>query len=116
MSDKFFESEIVIHALEDIMVLQSEVLMFSQYALYATLEEQRLNVKTLRTLLSKQKNMFFRCMLSESPAAKELMAEIIDHFQSCGIENTGDPMEMFDLMAISIDEIENDLNQEEERH
>ena len=112
MSDSFFDSEIVQHSLEDIALLQSEVLMFAQYGLYATIEEQRANVEVLRTLLAKQKNMFFRCMLSDSDSAKELAQEIVDHFAKYGmVEDADNPIELFDLMSISIDEIEKEIDQ-----
>lgn len=112
MSDSFFESEIVQSSLEEIAILQSEVLVFAQYGMYATVDEQRQNLDVLRVLLAKQKNMFVRCMLSESEGARELAQEIVEHFAKYGmVEDDTNPLEMFDLMAISIDEIENDIDQ-----
>ncbi len=110
MSDSvFFESEIVQSSLEDITCLQSEVMIFAQYGLYATVDEQLYNLKVLRLLLDKQRNMFVRCMLSEFDDAKELADEIVAHFSKYGYDSEENPMELFDLMSISIDEAEQDL-------
>lgn len=109
MSDTFFDSEMVQSSLEDITCLQSEVMMFAQYGLYATVEEQMYNLKVLRLLLDKQRNMFVRCMLSDSDEAKELADEIVAHFIKFGYDSEVEPMELFDLMSISIDEAEQDL-------
>ena len=109
MFDTFFDSEMVQASLEDITCLQSEVMMFAQYGMYATIDEQLYNLKVLRLLLDKQRNMFVRCMLSDSEEAKELADEIITHFCKFGYEPTENPMELFDLMSISIDEAEQDL-------
>ena len=114
MADPFFESDIVAHCLEDIVSLQTEVLVFSEYGLFASLEDQKANIKTLRTLLDKQKNMFFRCMLSKEPSAKELAKDIIEHFVTMGYDIPENPMDLFDEMGISIDQIEQDLNEYEE--
>jgi len=110
MPDTFFESEVVMSSLQDIMDLQMEVLLFAEYGMYASTEDQRENIKVLRVLLAKQKNMFFRCMLSDSPAAKELMAEILAHFKEHGHENTADPLKVFESMTDQIDKIEEDIN------
>jgi hypothetical protein len=114
MADPFFESDIVAHCLEDIVALQTEVLVFSEYGLFASLEDQKANLKTLRTLLAKQKNMFFRCMLSNEPSAKQLAKDIIEHFSTMGFDIPENPMEIFEEMSISIDQIEQDLNEYEE--
>lgn len=114
MPDTFFESEVVMASLQDIMDLQMEVLLFAEYGMYASTEDQRENLKVLRTLLAKQKNMFFRCMLSDSPAAKELMAEILEHFKEHGHENAADPLKVFESMSDQIDKIEEDINKYEQ--
>lgn len=111
MADSFFQSEIVQSCLEDIMVLQHEVMLYTQYGMYATIQEQRDNVRTLRVLLSKQKNMFLRCSLSDSPAAKELQVEILKHFEKFGHIVPENPIDIFDLMSMDIDEIEESINE-----
>jgi len=114
MADTFFDSEIVKGSLEDIMDLQMEVLLFAEYGAYATAEDQRKNIKNLRLLLAKQKNMFFRCMLSDSQDAKDLMSEIMDHFKSFGHVCEGNPLQVFDSMEEQIDEIESEYNERDE--
>lgn len=114
MPDTFFESEVVKDSLQDIVDLQMEVMLFAEYALYATVEEQKRNLKVLRMLLAKQKNMFFRCMLSDSPGAKDLMEEILQHFRDHGHENVANPLKVFDDMSENLDQIEQDINKYEE--
>lgn len=114
MTDPFFESEIVADSLQDIVALQTEVMIFAEYGQFASIEDQKNNLKVLRMLLAKQKNMFFRCLLSDAPSAKELAKDIIDHFKTMGYDIPENPMDLFEEMAIGIDQIEQDINEYEE--
>ena len=55
--DTFFESQVVGDSLADIVDLQYEVLAFAEVADYATIVDQKDNLKKLRLLLEKQKNI-----------------------------------------------------------
>ena len=115
MSDRFFESEVVNHAINDIVLMQEEVLIFSQFADYASLEQQRENLITLRSLSSKQKNMCFRCMLSDDPDAKILLHEVLKHFEDFGHKvDYNDPLKVFSEVEQQLQEIDDDLSYAEE--
>ena len=51
-NDPFFDSAVVGDALADIVDLQMEVLAFSEVADYATIVDQKINLKKLRLLLA----------------------------------------------------------------
>lgn len=115
MTENFFDSEQVQSAICDIVDMQNEVLIFAQYAEYASLEQQRENLVLLRSLHAKQENMVFRCMLSEDPDAKVLLAEVLGHFADFGHEiDPGNPMKVFAEVKDQLQEIEDDLNFAEE--
>lgn len=108
---KFFESTVVLEAIEEISILQQEVLEFSIYADFANLEQQRENLNLLKTLMDKQKNMCFRCILSDDEDAKILLAEVIAHFQDHGhIVDINDPIKLFDQVSEQLKEMEDDLD------
>ena len=114
--DTFFDSQVVGDSLSDIVDLQYEVLAFSEIADFAPIREQKKNLAKLRTLLEKQKNMFFRCQLSKSQAAKELHDEILMHLQQNGHTiDWHDPIKIFDQLAEELDDIELDIRNQEER-
>ena len=111
MTESFFESEVVVKCMTDIVELQSEVILFAEYAQYATLEQQRENLVVLRELQAKQKNMCFRCILSDDPDAKILLSEIMAHFESFGHKVDPDNMlAVFDEVGNQLQEIEDDLD------
>lgn len=111
MSDNFFASTIVASSIEEIMELQQEVLIFAQFADFATISQQRENLDMLRTLQEKQKNMCFRCILSDDPDAKALLAEVMDHFEQYGHTiDPENPMKVFDEVALQLQEMEDDLD------
>ena len=115
MTDAFLESDIVKAYLEDIMDLQMEVVLFAAQD-YATLEGQKENLGTLKTLHAKQKNMFFRCMLCDSPTAKNMITELLLHFEDCGYEiNMENPISVFDIVESTLTELEVDIRNQEER-
>ena len=114
--DTFFDSQVVGDSLADIVDLQYEVLAFAEVADYATIGDQKKNLVKLRTLLEKQKNMFFRCQLSKSKAAKELHDEILMHLQENGHTiDWHDPIKIFDQLSEELDDIELDIRNQEER-
>ncbi len=115
MTDAFLDSEVVKAYLEDIMDLQMEVMLFAAQD-YATIEGQKENLSTLKTLHAKQKNMFFRCMLCDSPTAKNMMTEILLHFEDCGYEiDMENPISVFDIVEATLTELEVDIRNQEER-
>lgn len=115
MTEGFFDSQIVIKCINEIAVLQEEVMVFAQFADFATIEHQRQNIENLRNLMDKQRNMFFRCTLSDDPEAKEMATEIIEHFQEHGhIIDPTNPIKVFDEIAVQIQEMEDDLDYAEE--
>ena len=109
--DNFFESKIVLEAITEIMQLQNEVLVFGEYAEYASISEQQDNLDVLRRLMAKQRNMCFRCTMSDSPSAKELLSEVLNHFAKYGhtvdLEN---PMAVFKEVEENLDDIEFELD------
>ena len=110
MAEKFFSSPVVMDAIEDIVEMQAEVLLFSQYAEYASIEDQKKNLQLLRRLQSKQKNMCFRCILSDDPDAKALLEEVLKHFEAYGHHvNRDDPMAVFAEVEASLDDLEESL-------
>ena len=118
MSDSFHDSEEVGKALEEIVDLQYAVLVFAEYGDEMPLSAQRENLKTLRLLLEKQRNMFFRCQLekSESESAKELHDDILMHLQQNGhIIDWHDPIKVFDQLELQVDDLELDIRNQEER-
>ena len=111
MSESFFESDVVAHAIMDIMELQNEVLVFSEFVEFATLDQQRQNLEQLKRLKDKQQNMVFRCILSDDKDAKGLLKEVMDHFRDCGHEvDYDDPMKVFEGVAATLKEMEDDLD------
>jgi len=94
--DSFFDSPIVQECIEEIMDMQFEAMMFTQYAEYANFSEQRENLNMLQRLLEKQKNMYYRCQLSGSESALTLMNDIKGHFVKMGYDDGQSVLEMFD--------------------
>ncbi len=109
--DNFFESTIVADSIKDILELQEEVLAFAQYGEYATIEEQQDNLDTLRKLMAKQRNMCFRCTLTDSPDAKKLLNEVLSHFEEFGhTVDRDNPMQVFEEINDNLDDIEFELD------
>lgn len=109
--DNFFESDIVTESIRDIVEMQDQVMIFAQYGEYATIPDQRDNLELLRALMNKQKNMCFRCILSDSPSAKALLEEVLDHFKLYGhVIDKDDPMAVFEDVKKSLDDIEYELD------
>ena len=107
---EFFDSEQVQKALSEIAFLQNKVMAFTISAPFASEEEQRDNITTLRLLLSKQENMYNRCALSDCEEAKELMVEVMKHFSEHNIP-TNQPMnEVFNSIRERVDDIEKDID------
>ena len=111
MSEDFFDSPVVAEALGEIVDLQNQVLLFSTFGEFASIEQQRENLGVLRQLHAKQKNMCFRCNLSGDPGALSLMWEVLKHFESFGhIINQDDPLSVFNEVKDTLDEIEFELD------
>ena len=112
MSIDFFESEIVQKCVEDINDLQMEVMLFAQYSEFASDQDKKDHVKVLRELIEKQKNLYYRCHLSNSTEAKRMMKDIAEHFVEMGFEEPTTPADVltfFDRVNDSIDEIEEEF-------
>ena len=111
MDDTFFKSEVVVRSIEEIMDMQNQVLLFATFGEYASLEDQRENLDLLRRLKDKQMNMCFRCILSNSPDAKQLLEEVINHFREFGhVIDPDNPMKVFDEVESNLNEMESDLD------
>lgn len=111
MADKFFSSQVVMDAIEEIVEMQAEVLMFSQYAEFSSIDDQKRNLELLRALQSKQKNMCFRCILSDDPDAKTLLEEVLKHFEEHGhAVDRKNPMAVFAEVEASLDDLEESLD------
>ena len=109
--DNFFDSEIVLEAISEIVDLQNQVLVFSAYAEFATISEQQDNLDLLRRLMAKQKNMCFRCTMTDSPSAKALLDEVMGHFSKFGhTVDRDNPMAVFVEVADNLDNIEFELD------
>ena len=109
--DTFFDSEVVTSSIEEIMDMQNQVLLFATFGEYATIEDQRENLELLRRLQEKQKNMCFRCILSDSPNAKQLLEEVLNHFMEFGHTiDPKNPMKVFDEVEAQLQEMEDDLD------
>ncbi len=109
--DNFFESEIVLESISEIIELQNQVLIFSEYAEYASISEQQDNLDVLRRLMAKQRNMCFRCTMTDSPSAKALLGEVMSHFAKFGhTVDEDNPMAVFTEVADNLDDIEFELD------
>ena len=109
--DNFFGSEIVTDSIKEILELQEQVLVFAQYGEFASIKEQQDNLDVLRRLMAKQKNMCFRCVMTDSPDAKRLLKEVLDHFEAFGhTVDRDNPMAVFEEIADSLDDIEFELD------
>jgi len=109
--ERFFDSQIVTDAIQDIVEMQNQVLIFAQYGEFATIPEQRENLQLLRDLQQKQKNMCFRCTLVDDPDAKHLLAEVLAHFEEFGhTVDPEDPMAVFAEVEANLDIIEKELD------
>ena len=109
--DNFFDSEVVLEAISEIVELQNQVLVFSEYAEYASISEQQDNLDLLRRLMAKQKNMCFRCVMTDSPDAKQLLNEVLDHFAKYGhVVDKDNPMSVFAEVSENLDDIEFELD------
>ena len=111
LEDNFFTSQVVLESIEEIVELQNQVLVFSEYAEFATISEQQNNLDLLRRLMAKQKNMCFRCIMTDSPDAKKLLNEVLDHFEQYGhTVDRNNPMLVFDEVSENLDDIEFELD------
>lgn len=112
-STPFFKSEVVQKCLEEIDFLQNCVMVFSQYADYATVEDQKDNLQNLRLLLEKQRNMYARCRLcTDDEGAKDMMREVEQHFYDNGFPMAiGNMEEVFDRLDLNLDDIELSIQQ-----
>lgn len=108
--DKFFDSPIVQGCIEDIMDMQFEAMMYTQYAEYANLTEQRENLNMLQRLLEKQKNMYYRCQLSGTESALSLMEDIRGHFVKMGFNESQSVLEMFDETQQTLNDLVRELD------
>lgn len=109
---EFFDSELVQEALAEISYLQFKVMEFVSVAPWATIEDQLENIATLRLLLSKQENLYNRCVLSGDEEAKELIEEVCNHFKENGYDTDGKPMyQVFEEIRTKVDEIELEIHQ-----
>lgn len=109
--DNFFESTIVADSIKEILELQEQVLVFAQYGEFATIEEQQDNLDVLRKLMAKQRNMCFRCTLTDSPDAKKLLDEVLSHFEKFGhVVDRENPMTVFEEIGDNLDDIEFELD------
>ena len=109
--DNFYESDAVVDSIQEILELQQQVMVFSQYGEFATISEQQDNLDNLRKLMSKQKNMCFRCILTDSPDAKTLLHEVLCHFEEHGHTiDHNNPLSVFDEIQSNLDEIEFELD------
>jgi len=109
--DTFFSSQVVLDSIEEIVDLQTQVLLFAQYAEFATINEQQDNLDLLRRLMSKQKNMCFRCTMTDSADAKKLLNEVLSHFEDYGhTVDRDNPMLVFDEVNENLDDIEFELD------
>lgn len=112
MSTDFFNSKVVQDCVQEIGELQMEVMLFAQYSEFATYEEKLDHVRVLRVLVDKQKNMYYRCHLSNSKQAKSMMKDMEEHFIEMGFEtpeNVDETLDYFDRISESIDEIEQEF-------
>jgi len=114
--DKFFDSPIVQECIEDIMEMQFEAMMYTQYAEYANFTEQRENLNMLQRLLEKQKNMYYRCQLSGTESSLSLMDDIKSHFIQMGYNETKSVLEMFDETAETLVSLQKELDWNEKYH
>ena len=106
-NERFFDSDIVMAAIDDIADMQNQILLFSQYADYATVQDQKENLVLLKELHGKQKNMCFRCILSSDPDAKLLLEDVVKHFESFGhTVDRDNPMSVFEAVYDDLLEIE----------
>ncbi len=106
-NERFFDSDIVMAAIEDISDMQNQVLLFSQYADFASVQDQKENLVLLKELHAKQKNMCFRCILSTDTDAKLLLEDVIQHFEGYGHKvDRNNPMEVFEEVYLDLLEIE----------
>ena len=111
MDDTFFESEVVTRSIEEIMDMQNQVLLFATFGEYASIEDQRENLNLLRRLQEKQKNMCFRCVLSQSANAKQLLEDVMNHFREFGhTVDPENPMKVFDEVEVELNNMEKDLD------
>lgn len=108
--ENFFNSETVHNSLLDIVELQTKVLAFAENGEFATIEAQQNNLIDLKELISKQKNLCFRCTLSNSPEAKKLLTHVLNYFEEYGHTIIRDnPMYVFSEIENELDEIEYEL-------
>ena len=109
---RFFASNVVAKQITEIMELQNQVLVFAQFADFATLSQQRANLEMLRNLQDKQKNMCFRCTLCpDDDDAQALLEEVMSHFESCGhTVDRENPLKVFDEVESQLQEMEDDLD------
>jgi len=110
MSEDFFDSPVVLQALDEIVDLQNQVLVFSTLGEFASLEMQKENLEILKSLHSKQKNMCFRCSISGDETAQILMWEVLKHFESFGHAiNEENPLSVFDDVEETLNQIEYEI-------
>ena len=115
MPEDFFDSPVVLAALDEIVDLQNQVLLFSTFGEFSSLAQQRENLDVLLSLHAKQKNMCFRCMLADDESAKILMWEVLKHFESFGHTiNEDDPLSVFDEVKETLDQLGYDIDYCEE--
>ena len=105
MFDRFVDSPIVQKCIEEIQDLQEAVETYEFFTEMCgfDVDRQEEHLQILMVLMEKQKNLYLRCMLSDSPSAKQLLNDVHEHFKNFGYDPDRTPIwDIFDEVEQNI--------------
>lgn len=102
---EFFRSEIVRENIKELEILQEKIIKNTFNVPFMTVEERRDHVELMRSLLEKQKNLYFRLSLSEDPEAVAMTEQIREAAKELGFNETHTIVEFFSEMEKTLDRL-----------
>lgn len=101
----FFQSEIVRETIKELELLQQEVFEQTLKVPFMTGEQRKEHIELMRTLLEKQKNLYFRLSLSDDPEAIEMSEKFRETAQVLGFNKSHTISEFFSEMEKTLDKL-----------
>lgn len=102
---EFFQSEIVRESIKELDLLQEKIIENTFKVPFMSGEQRKEHVELMRSLLEKQKNLYFRLSLSVDPEAVAMTEEIRKAAKSLGFNDTHNIVEFFSEMEKTLDRL-----------
>lgn len=101
----FFQSEIVRETIKELEVLQQEVFEQTLKVPFMNVEQRKEHIELMKTLLEKQKNLYFRLSLSDDPEAIEMSEKFRETAKVLGYNASHTISEFFSEMEKTLDRL-----------